>query len=458
MASGSSKGFDFASDDNILCSYQDYTHQEQSNGSHLDSAISSNPTKQEFNKNRMARASVFPINDCDNQEVILMAVERSMKKHTDNVMRFLEGLSSRLSQLELYCYNLDKSIGQMRSDLTRDHEESDAKLKFLEKHLQEVHRSVQILRDKQELAETQKELAKLKIARKESSSSHNSQQNDERSSTPDTRKNETHGQQLALVPAPQPAPVPAPQPPMTQPQAYYLPPGSTQYPPQPPQVQSVPQYQQQWTPQVQPQPQPQPMMQPVSITSSPQIYPQYLPTKPPATPSPAPLPNSTPMQMTYSAMPPPGSNQPMTYSYGPPAQTAQPQLPPQAQQQQQHLKTGYGAQPGEGYVAGGPPNTYMVYDNASGRVQHPNQGGQYYPPNQQQGSVISGGGMMPRPSQQFMRGHPYSEVVDKLVSMGYRSDHVMSVIQRMDEAGQTIDFNSVLDQLNGHSSGRGWSG
>ncbi|MFS7917119.1 hypothetical protein Hanom_Chr03g00185281 [Helianthus anomalus] len=34
------------------------------------------------------------------KEVIIMAVKRSLKKHTDNVMRFLEGLSSRLSQLE----------------------------------------------------------------------------------------------------------------------------------------------------------------------------------------------------------------------------------------------------------------------------------------------------------------------------------------------------------------------
>ena len=75
--------------------------------------------------------------DSLNQEVIA-TVEKSMKKYADNLMRFLEGISSRLSQLELYCYNLDKSIGEMRSDLNRDHGEADAKLKSLEKHLQEV--------------------------------------------------------------------------------------------------------------------------------------------------------------------------------------------------------------------------------------------------------------------------------------------------------------------------------
>ncbi|KAL8228540.1 hypothetical protein R6Q57_016124 [Mikania cordata] len=459
MASGSSKGFDFASDD-ILCSYEDYTNQEQSNGRHSDSAIASNSAK-EFNKSRMARTSVFPTSsynqtdDSDNQEVIIMAVERSLKKHTDNVMRFLEGLSSRLSQLELYCYNLDKSIGEMRSDLTQDHGESDAKLKFLEKHIQEVHRSVQILRDKQELADTQKELAKLQLARKESSSSHNSQQNDDRSSTPDTQKKEnpveSHGLQLALVPAPQPQRSPEP---VTQPPAYYLPPGptqinQTQYPQQPqPQIQA---YQQQWTTQVQPKPT-------GSRPSSPQVYPQYLPTKPPVNPSPPePLPNSMPMQMAYSAVPP-GSNQPMTYSYGAPVRTAQPQPPPQ--QPPLHLKPGYGGQPGDGYNTGGPPNAYMmVYDGVSGRVQHPGQGANFYPPNQQQSSGDRR--MMSRPpqqqqQQQFVGNHPYNELIGKVMSMGYRSDHVMSVIQRLDESGQTVDFNGVLDKLNG--SQRGWSG
>jgi hypothetical protein len=77
--------------------------------------------------------------DSFNQDVVSI-VEKSMKKQTDNIMRFLEGISSRLSQLELCCYNLDKSIGEMRSDFVRDNEEADLKLKSLEKHIQEVIR------------------------------------------------------------------------------------------------------------------------------------------------------------------------------------------------------------------------------------------------------------------------------------------------------------------------------
>ncbi|RYR24860.1 hypothetical protein Ahy_B02g058411 [Arachis hypogaea] len=142
-----------------------------------------------------------PPEDSLSQDVIA-TVEKSMKKYADNLMRFLEGISSRLSQLELYCYNLDKSIGEMRSYLNRDHGEQDLKLKALEKHLQEVHRSVQILRDKQELADTQKELAKLQLAQKESSSSSHLEERSSPSTT-DPKKidsaSDAHNQQLALA-------------------------------------------------------------------------------------------------------------------------------------------------------------------------------------------------------------------------------------------------------------------
>ncbi|CBI21851.3 unnamed protein product, partial [Vitis vinifera] len=146
MASGSSgragsgsKGFDFASDD-ILCSYDEFSNQESSNGTHSDPA-----SGKDFHKARMSRSSLFPASNVYgqqeesslNQEMI-STVEKTVKKYADNLMRFLEGISSRLSQLELYCYNLDKSIGEMRSDLVRDHGEADSKLKSLDKHIQEV--------------------------------------------------------------------------------------------------------------------------------------------------------------------------------------------------------------------------------------------------------------------------------------------------------------------------------
>ncbi|KAL7185538.1 hypothetical protein ACSBR2_027476 [Camellia fascicularis] len=47
---------------------------------------------------------------------------------------------------------------------------------------------------------------------------------------------------------------------------------------------------------------------------------------------------------------------------------------------------------------------------------------------------------------QFMCNHPYNELIDKLVSMGYRADHVANVIQRLEESGQPVDFNTILDR------------
>ncbi|KAL0712373.1 hypothetical protein Bca4012_019351 [Brassica carinata] len=157
----------------------------------------------------MARSSVFPTSsyrppeDSLSQD-ITATVERTMKKYTDNVMRFLEGISSRLSQLELYCYNLDKTIGEMIPDLTRDNEEADVKLRSMEKHLQEDY------------------LARLQLVQKDSSPPSHSQQSEE-PVPPEPKKSENtsdaHNQQLALTLPHQIPPQPQPQP--QQQQQYY---------------------------------------------------------------------------------------------------------------------------------------------------------------------------------------------------------------------------------------------
>ncbi|WCJ30753.1 hypothetical protein M5689_012293 [Euphorbia peplus] len=510
MASGStgrpnsgSKGFDFGTDD-ILCTYDDFGNQDSSNGTHSD-VIASNSTK-DFHKTRMARTAAYPASSYNQPEDsfnpdMISIVERTMKKHNDNLMRFLEGISSRLSQLELHCYNLDKSIGEMRSDLGRDHGEADTKLKTLEKHIQEVHRSVQILRDKQELADTQKELAKLQLVHKESSSSSHSQA-EEKASSPaaDLKKSdnqpEMHNQQLAIdlphkiLPPQQPAPVPPPSqtPPqnVTQQQSYYMPPAQLPNPPtqhhpgqymssdpqyqtnqapqpvqtqmsQTPPGQQFPQYQQQW-PQQLPQ---QPQMRP----SSPSVYPTYPPPSQPSNSSPSETqqPNSMAMQVSYQAVPQPMSTRADTLPYGYGAGRTPPQQAPP-----QQMKSNYG----DGYPTSGPlpPGSgYMMYDTEAARAHHQSQQPHFpqgaYPPPNLPPQPAAGTNMLPRnPTHSpFVRNHPYTELVDKLVSMGFRADHVMSVIQRMDESGQPVDFNAVLDRLNVHSSSGGaqrggWSG
>lgn len=412
----------------------------------------------------------------------------------------------------------------------------------------QVHRSVQILRDKQELADAQKELAKLQLVQKESSASSHSQ-NEERAATPasDPKKSENmsdvHNQQLALAlphqVAPQPAllsrpveqqqPVAAPtqSPPqnITQPPTYYLSSsqipnatGQTQHPQsqylpsdpqyrtqqlqdiprvtqqpaqtqvnQAPPVASFPQYQQQWPQQMpqqmtqqMPQQMPQQVQMPQQTSMQPQIrppttsvYPPYPATGQPTNASPPEtLPSSMPMQMPFSGISQPGASRADTlppYGYGVAGRPVPQQPPPQ------HMKGTFGAQPGDAYAAAGPHpglhpgNAYLLYDNEGGRPHHPQQPPRFaqsgYPPggvSSSQNPQPTVGNLMVRGSgQPQARNHLYNEWIEKLMNMGYRGDHVVSVIQRMEDSGQPIDFNSLLDRLNTNPSGdpqRGWSG
>jgi hypothetical protein len=109
----------------------------------------------------------------------------------------------------------------------------------------------------------------------------------------------------------------------------------------------------------------------------------------------------------------------------------------------------------------------MMHEGEGGRVNYAPQPPQFaqggYPP--QSASLQN-----PAPHNltvrnpslpQLVRSHPYSELIENFVSMGVRGDLVVSVIQRMEETGQPVNFNSVLERLNVHSSlgpQRGWSG
>uniref|UniRef100_A0A2P2K520 Uncharacterized protein MANES_S000400 n=1 Tax=Rhizophora mucronata TaxID=61149 RepID=A0A2P2K520_RHIMU len=397
--------------------------------------------------------------------------------------------------------------------------------------LLQVHRSVQILRDKQELAETQKELAKLQLVQKDNSSSSNSQTSEEKAAATasDLKKTDNtidlHNQQLALalphqlVPQQQPPPLPpppqTPQQNVPQQQSYYLPPAQLPTPPvqtqhpqgqylpsdaqyrtpqmqdmsrvplqtaqtqinQAPAGQQFPQYPQQWPQQLPQQVQApqQPPMQPQIRPSSTTVYPTYPPPGQPTNSSPPEtIPNSVPMQVPYSAIPQPLASRADAIPYGYGAGRTVPQQPPPPPPPHQ-LKGTFGAQPADGYAAAGnhpalpSGSTYMMYESEGGRMHHPPQQPHFpqggYPPTnlslQSSQPAAAGANMLARnPSHShFTRNHPYGELIDKLVGMGFRGDHVVSVIQGMEDSGQPVDFNTVLDRLNVHSTGalqRGW--
>jgi len=102
------------------------------------------------------------------KEIVTHAIESCMKKQADNLLNSLDVISGRLSQLELYCYRLERSIGELRSDVMDYHNEANLNFRCVEKQVKEVQKSVQAVQEKQELAETQKEMTKLQIVHEDS--------------------------------------------------------------------------------------------------------------------------------------------------------------------------------------------------------------------------------------------------------------------------------------------------
>ncbi|CAL9084347.1 unnamed protein product [Musa textilis] len=587
-AASSSRSFDFGSDD-VLCSYDDYAAQDVSIGKRSD------PPGRDLHESRIGRPLVNIYEQEDySREDIISAVEKCMKKYADNLLRSLEGISGRLSQLEIFCYKLERSLGELRAEFLQDQSEKDLKFKSLEKHLQEVHRSVQILRDKQELAETQKELAKLQLVQKESAEKN---ENAVARSVSDTKrlddKPDVANQQLALVLPHQttaPAVLPAgtsqpiqpykelpvqhqvpvspdiqqdqilmnqagkyhlrhqtlPQGQYSQPMQYELhyvqarpqlqnnpiqaPPqqpliASQNQPPSLPRQQLLPPQSGQQMPQQGVKLQ-QPASQAQIITQTPPSYPPY-PSQP-VNPVPETFPGSMPMQVSNPTVLQAGGIRPevLPFGYGgtgssvsqppplhnmqqqmqpPPLHNMQQQLqlpavsqPPPLHNMQQQLQLPAVSQPPPLHnmqqqmqlpAVSQPPPLHNMQQQMQPPVSQSTIGPQFgkggymgsatypptpynpqayhpaysYPPSNLPASrnqqVPPGNGPAPHYETRMMRNHPYGDMIEKAVGMGYDGNQVMGLVQRMAETGQPMDFNSLLDRLNGQAAGatpRGW--
>ncbi|XP_024364196.1 uncharacterized protein [Physcomitrium patens] len=94
----------------------------------------------------------------------LAAVERTVKKYADNLLRVLEGMSGRLTQLEVNSLRVEHSVDKIKVDAANNFGATDGKLMSLENMIREVQRSVQVIRDKQEITEEQMKLEKLQLS------------------------------------------------------------------------------------------------------------------------------------------------------------------------------------------------------------------------------------------------------------------------------------------------------
>ncbi|KAL5572768.1 hypothetical protein UlMin_022365 [Ulmus minor] len=438
---------------------------------------------------------------------ILAEIDRTMKKHADNLLHVLDGVSARLTQLESRTRHLENSVDDLKISVGNNHGTTDGKMRQLENILREVQTGVQVLKDKQEIVEAQLQLAKLQVSKAD-------QQPETQSTVPVDSVQHAHAASAPQQSQQQlPAPINLPQshPSFTPPNAPPQP-----IPPQslPPQVQLPHQY-----PQNQPHPIPQResyfptpgqtqevQTQQYQIPTSQQQLPpptvpqhQFQPTSQPQFPQPPPqLPQQHPSlaPVNPSQLPPSLAHHSEEPSYVPP-QTYPPNLrqppsqppsgPPPPQQfyggpPPSHYETpsgrpssgfpsgpsGYGPQSGlnEPYHYGGSPSQY---GNKPQQLSSPTSapgGGSGYPqlptarvlPQALPAASAVGGGSA---SSGTGNRVPVDDVIDKVTSMGFPRDHVRATVRRLTENGQAVDLNIVLDKLMNEGEvqpARGWFG
>lgn len=69
---------------------------------------------------------------------LVAAIDRTMKKHTDNLIHMLEGVGDRLTQLESRTSNLETSVDDLKMSVGNNHGSIDGKMRQLENILKEV--------------------------------------------------------------------------------------------------------------------------------------------------------------------------------------------------------------------------------------------------------------------------------------------------------------------------------
>ncbi|XP_010551915.1 PREDICTED: actin cytoskeleton-regulatory complex protein PAN1 [Tarenaya hassleriana] len=417
---------------------------------------------------------------------ILSEIDRTMKKHADNLLHAMEGLSARLTQLETRTRNLENLVDDLKVSVGNSHGSTDGKMRQLENILLEVQSGVQLLKDKQEIVEAQLQLSKFQISKVDQQPETQTTAHTDPVAQPPASAPQPHMPQLHPPPFLQP---PAPATPSSLPQQSHPPPPS--HPPQLP-SQFAPQQEPYFPPLGQGQTQPPPIQPPYQVP--PPAQPLQQPHQPPY--------QSPPQQPQYPQPSPPQQQQlqPPSSGYHPEEPPFPPQpYPPNPPRQP---ATGSAPAPAQQYYASPPP----IYDGPGGRSSSGFPSGyssEPYPytgsPSPQFGStppmkaaphlssgetggypqlptarmlphalpmasaVSSGGSGSPRSGNRV----PIDDVVDKVTTMGFPREQVKATVRRLTENGQAVDLNVVLDKLmNGGGGGggatqqppRGWFG
>ncbi|XP_048435300.1 vacuolar protein-sorting protein bro1-like [Pyrus x bretschneideri] len=386
----------------------------------------------------------------DRNAVIQSEIDQTMKKHADNLLHVLEGVSARLTQLESRSRNLEDSVNDLKGIL------------------RDVQTDVKDLKDAQEMVELN--LARIQVSNTKIDPQLEPQNAGQRHTEQTAASAPQHSQQQIHPPMNLPPSLPGvshpnapPQPiPQNVPHAVQLPnqfsqnqippvPQRDPYFPAPGQTQEAPNHQYQ-VPPVFPAATPAASTAPFACTVNPsqiqptlghhteespyipsQNYPPILRQPPSHTPS-----GHPPSQQYYSpasnAYEPPSSRPSAAYpsGYNPPSGLGSSSMKPQ-----HHSSSATAQSGGSGYpqlpTARVLPHANPTPSGAGGSS-----------PSSGSGSRVA-----------------IDDVIDQVATMGFSRDQVRAAVRKLTDSGQSVDLNVVLDKLMNDGDvqpPRGWYG
>ncbi|XP_021813249.1 trithorax group protein osa isoform X1 [Prunus avium] len=422
---------------------------------------------------------------------VVSEIDQAMKKHADNLLHVLEGVSARLTQLESRTRHLENSVDDLKVSVGNNHGNADGKMRRLEDILRDVQTGVKDLKDKQDIVEAQLHLASIQVSNSKvdpQPEPQNAMHGDSGQAAASAPQ-QSHQQlpppvnlppSLPAVSHPNAPPQPMPQsvphtvqlpnqfsqnqiPPVPQQDPYFPPPGQNQGAPNqqyqlPPGQQTVP------PPPVPPhqqfQPQPQYSQPPPQL---PQQHPSHTPVNPsqlqptlghhaeetPYIPS-----QNYPPSLRQPPSHTPSGLPPSQQYYSPASQAYE----PPSSRSSSGYSSGYSppAGLGESYHYGGSPSQY----GGSSSVKPPQlsssataqSGGSGYPqlptarvlPHALPTPSGAGGGSASAGTGNRV---PIEDVIDTVTTMGFPRDYVRATVRKMTDSGQSVDVNVVLDKL-----------
>ncbi|KAL9375380.1 hypothetical protein Peur_032259 [Populus x canadensis] len=96
---------------------------------------------------------------------LIFEIDVKMKEHADILLHSVECLSTRVSQLESRTRQIENFVDDLKESMDFNQGKTDGKLREIKNILVEVQGGVQDLRDKQDIAEAQLQLAKLQMSK-----------------------------------------------------------------------------------------------------------------------------------------------------------------------------------------------------------------------------------------------------------------------------------------------------